>query len=122
MVLRRAFTGMHNSKKKLRENKFCVFSCKCLLSIATLREVRVVWKELVFQRAAILRGKASVHSHTTLLMQNVLMLAYVNFSLALQGASSEQLFSWQQLGSVGLVNRVDQHCVLSLLPVSLPKL
>lgn len=122
MVLRRAFTGMHNSKKKLRESKFCVFSCKCLLSIATLREVRVVWKELAFQRAAILRGKASVHSHTTLLMQNVLMLASVNFSLALQGASSEQLFSWQQLGSVVLVNRVDQHCVLSLLPVSLPKL
>lgn len=106
MVLRRAFLGMHNSKKELRESKFCLFSCKCLLSIATLREVQVVWKELVFERAAIVRGKASVHSHTTLLMQDVLMLACVTFPSVLQGASSEQLFCWWQLGSVGSLSTV----------------
>lgn len=41
------------------------------------------------------------------------MLACVDFSLALQGASSEQLFAWQQLGGVGFVDGFDQHCVLS---------
>ena len=54
--------------------------------------------------------------------KSVLMLAYVNFSLILQSASSEQLFSWQQLESTGFVTRVDQYCVLSLLPVISPKL
>lgn len=55
-------------------------------------------------------------------VESVLTLVYANIASFCGGASSVQLFSWQQLGNVGFMNRADQHCVLSLLPVFLPKL